>query len=91
MEDGLTLVLVIVLCLVLRPLISAIPFFAFKNGHNFAKSILGQMFACRKDMFYRFLANADINWRQIVYSFNRRLLRRIAMRSDSVKSKGPAA
>ena len=41
------------------------------------------------DMFYRFLANADINWRQIVYSFNRRLLRRIAMRSDSVKSKEP--
>lgn len=40
------------------------PFFAVKNGHNFAKSILGQMFACRKDMFYRFLANADINWRQ---------------------------
>ncbi len=65
------------------------PFFAVKNGHNFAKSILGQMFACRKDMFYRFLANADINWRQIVYSFNRRLLRRIAMRSDSVKSKEP--
>ena len=65
------------------------PFFAVKNGYNFAKSVLGQMFACQKDMFYRFLANADINWRQIVYSFNRRLLNRVAMRSDSVKSTEP--
>ena len=65
------------------------PFFAVKNGYNFAKSILGQMFACQKDMFYRFLANTDINWRQIVYSFNRRLLRRIATRRDSVKSTEP--
>ena len=40
-------------------------------------------------MFYRFLSNEDINWRQIVYSFSRRLLRRIAMRGDSVNSKDP--
>ena len=59
------------------------PFFAVKNGYNFSKSILGQLFACQKDMFYRFLANGDINWRQIVYSFNRKLLGRIARRSDS--------
>lgn len=60
------------------------PFFAIKNSLNFAGSVLGQMFACKKDMFYRFLSNEDINWRQIVYSFSRRLLRRIAMRGDSV-------
>ena len=65
------------------------PFFAIKNSLNFAGSVLGQMFACKKDMFYRFLSNEDINWRQIVYSFNRRLLGRIAMRSDSVNSKDP--
>ena len=65
------------------------PFFAIKNCLNFAGSVLGQMFACKKDMFYRFLSNEVVNWRQIVYSFNRRLLSRIAMRSDSVKSAGP--
>ena len=66
-----------------------LPFFAVKNCLNFAGSVLGQMFACKKDMFYRFLSNEVVNWRQIVYSFNRRLLSRIAMRSDSVKSAGP--
>ena len=65
------------------------PFFAIKSGCHYAGSVLGQMFACKKDMFYRFLSNADINWRQIVYSFNRRLLGRIATRSDSVKSTDP--
>lgn len=33
------------------------PFFAIKNSLNFAGSVLGQMFACKKDMFYRFLSN----------------------------------
>ena len=31
--------------------------FAIKNGLNFAGSVSGQMFACKKDMFYRFLSN----------------------------------
>ena len=31
--------------------------FAIKNSLNFAGSLLGQMFACKKDMFYRFLSN----------------------------------
>ena len=38
------------------------PFFAIKNSLNFAGSVLGQMFACKKDMFYRFLSNEDINY-----------------------------
>lgn len=62
------------------------PFFAVKNCLNFAGSVLGQMFACKKDMFYRFLSNEDINCRQIVYSFNRRLLGRIAMRTAASQS-----
>ena len=37
--------------------------FAIKNGLNFAGSVSGQMFACKKDMFYRFLSNEDINRR----------------------------
>ena len=39
------------------------PFFAIKNSLNFAGGLLCQMFACKKDMFYRFLSNEDINWR----------------------------
>ena len=62
------------------------PFFAIKNSLNFANSVLGQMFSCKKDMFYRFLSNADISWRQIVYSFNRRLLGRIEMRTAAPQS-----
>ena len=65
------------------------PFFAIKNSLSFTGSVLGQMFACKKDMFYRFLSNEDINWRQFVYGFNRRLLSRIAMRSNSVNGKDP--
>ena len=60
-----------------------------KDSLNFAGSVLGQMLACKKDMFYRFLSNEEINLRQLVYSFSRRLLRRIAMRGDSVNSKDP--
>ena len=37
------------------------PFFAIKNSLNCAGSALGQMFARKKDMFYRFLSNEDIN------------------------------
>lgn len=65
------------------------PFFTIKNGCNYAGSTLGHLFACKRDMFYRFLANERINWRQVVYSFNRRLLGRIALRSDAVNSKNP--
>jgi hypothetical protein len=44
------------------------PFFSIKNARNYTKSMLGQLFMCHKDMFYRFLANVvDINWRQILY------------------------
>ena len=65
------------------------PFFSIKNARNYTKSMLGQLFMCHKDMFYRFLANVDINWRQILYSFTRRLVNRIASRSDSRKSTDP--
>lgn len=65
------------------------PFFAIKNGHNYAGSVLGQLFVCKRDMFYRFMANENLNWRQVVYSFNRRLLKRIALRSDAKSSKDP--
>lgn len=37
------------------------PFFTIKNGCNYAGSTLGHLFACKRDMFYRFLANERIN------------------------------
>ena len=66
-----------------------IPLFALKNCFNFDGNVLGQMFTCKKDMYYRFLSNEDIHWRQLLYSFNRRFLSRIAMSSGSVKSTDP--
>lgn len=40
------------------------PFFTIKNSLNFSGCVFGQMFACKKEMFYRFLSNVDINKRQ---------------------------
>ena len=65
------------------------PFFALKNAAGYAGSVLGSIFTCKKEMFYRFMSNDDINWRQVGYSIARRLINRIAMRSDSVKSTDP--
>lgn len=44
------------------------PFFSVKNAANYSSSSLGKLFACHKDMFYRFMNDGNVNWRRIIYS-----------------------
>lgn len=42
------------------------PFFSIKNAGLYANSGLGQLFSCKKDIFYRFMNNGSVNWRRII-------------------------
>lgn len=65
------------------------PFFSVKNIYHFADSGLSQMFSAEKDVFYRFLSNDNIRWRDILYAVNRQLITKLEIRKDSKESKDP--
>lgn len=72
-------------CLQVLQLLVLFPFFSVKNAANYSSSALGKLFACHKDMFYRFMNDGNINWRRIIYSFFRQLYSRVS-RNTTVKS-----
>ena len=72
-------------CLQVLQLLLLFPFFSIKNAANYSSSTLGKMFACHKDMFYRFMNNGKINWRRIIYSVFRQLYSRVS-RKTTLKS-----
>ena len=37
------------------------PFFSVKNAFHYTDSSLGKWFVCKKDMFYRFMNNSNVN------------------------------
>ena len=53
------------------------PFFMVKNAYRYRDSSLSRMFDCEKDMFYRFMNNGNIRWRDLLYAMNTQLLRKI--------------
>ena len=55
-------------CFQVLQLLVLFPFFFVKNAANYSSSALGKLFACHKDMFYRFMNDGNINWRRIIYS-----------------------
>lgn len=65
------------------------PYFAVKNVHRYQKSSLFGLEHLKKDVFYRFLKDGSIPWRKVLYCFNRQLLHKIQVRSDSCKKKNP--
>ena len=65
------------------------PFFMVKNAFHYTDSTLAKVVPCKKDVFYRFLENGAIDWRNLVYRINKQLLRKINMRVDSLNSKDP--
>ena len=65
------------------------PFFSVKNIYHFADSGLSQMFSAEKDVFYRFLSDDNIKWRNILYTINRQLIKKLKIRKDSKDSKDP--
>lgn len=53
------------------------PFFMVKNPNNYAKSALSLMFACHRNMLYRFMQLDNIDWRRIIYTINSQIWKTI--------------
>lgn len=64
-------------------LLLLLPCFMIKNAFNYGSSSLGGLAGCRKDVFYRFLANNNHDWRKILGMFSRRLWRKIQRESPN--------
>ena len=65
------------------------PFFMVRDAYSFSTSALGQVFHLEKDVFYRFMRNDSVNWRNIMYLINLQLISRISCRADNRKSGKP--
>lgn len=66
------------------------PFFAIKGFSHYKDSILNRMFGGKKDMFYSFMAQDNINWRSLIYRMAVTLVSSITCRKDFRKSHLPA-
>ncbi len=58
------------------------PCFMVKNVFNYAGSSLYGIANCGKDVFYRFLACEDYDWRKILFSFSLQLWRKTQTHSE---------
>ena len=63
------------------------PFFSVRNAYRYSGSALSRLFTCEKDMFYRFMNDGHIMWRQLLYAVNRRLIRKIQRESTATGKK----
>ena len=68
-------------CLQVLQLLVLFPFFSVKNAANYSSSALCKVFACHKDMFYRFMNDGNVNWRRIIYSVFRQLYSRVSCKT----------
>ena len=59
------------------------PFFGIKDNYSYAETGLYQIYNKGKDIFYRFMSNPQINWREITYSINKQLLGKISKATDN--------
>ena len=60
-----------------------------KDASVYSCPALSKLFHCKKDVFYRFLRDDNIDWRNILYRFNLQVIKKIAIRSDNQKSDTP--
>ncbi len=58
------------------------PCFMVRNPFNFHDSSLSHILPCKKDVFYRFMSNPQIDWRKLLYSLNSQLWNKIRVRTD---------
>ena len=63
------------------------PLFDVKDISHYKESALYQLFKCGKDVFYRFLNNADFSWRKLAYSVNLTLFKRVEKSSYNNEDK----
>ena len=68
-------------CLQVLQLLVLFPLFSVKNAANYSSSALSKLFACHKDMFYRFMNDGNVNWRRIIYSVFRQLYSRVSCKT----------
>ena len=57
------------------------PCFMIRNPYRSTGSSLSGLLKCKKDVFYLFMSNPQINWRKSVYYLTLRLWSRIRLRS----------
>ncbi len=65
------------------------PLFMVRNAYHYSESILFNVLSCKKDVFYRFMANGSLYWRRILYRINLQLIWKIAVRAESCRVKDP--
>ena len=70
-------------------LLLVFPLFMVKNAFHYSEFILFKVLSCKKDVFYRFMANGSFDWRKILNRINFQLIGEIAVRADSCKNKNP--
>lgn len=61
------------------------PFFAVKNSYHYAESSLGRLFKCKKDIFYRFMNNGNVDWRNILYAITSQIMKMFQREPDGGK------
>ena len=67
-----------------------LPFFAVKGFSHYGGSALSRMFGGKKDMFYSYMSQDDINWRNVIYRITNWLVAKVVVRDDHKKSRLPA-
>ena len=58
------------------------PCFMVRNPYNYNSSTLSHLMGCKKDVFYRFMNNSNIDWRKLLYYLNLQLWTKIRVRSE---------
>ena len=66
-----------------------LPFFAIKGSSHYEGSALSRMFGGKKDVFYSYLSQDNVNWRNVVYRITGWLLTKVTVRQDHKKSQLP--
>ena len=66
------------------------PFMAIKGLSHYVGSALCNMFGGRKDMLYSFMAQDNVDWRNIIYRVTGPLIKKTAVRKDSRQSRLPS-
>ena len=62
------------------------PCCSIRNPYHYDQSSLFAKVSYHKDVFYRFMEDAHINWRKIIYHLTLQLWRKVQIRSDHRKS-----
>jgi hypothetical protein len=66
------------------------PFFAVTGLSHYATSVMNRMFGGKKDILYSFMAQDNIDWRDVIYRVSTKLITNITIREDFKKSHLPS-